>query len=317
MFDDWHVVELYLEATNNHATVIGKYWITLFLVLRFLVLIAFAGDAFDVEKSSMDMIECDTNTPGCQRMCTNHFYPILPTDYWALEMVFVSLPLCIALTYISHKTEKIHRTKKWLANENKKRLDRVKQQIEHDKVTLARKRSVYQLWQQPNGQELTNEQIEELLGEKEAEIELEQDKIENGEDDSHEKATHASTPKLFLTYVIMVCVRCAIEILFLFGYFQLYVFRLTVPTTYKCDRSPCNEEVNCYIDRADQKTIAVHIMVATSIVSISVGLIEIFYLVTKRNGGKSELGTAIKRRHDDITKTAKHLHNDSHLKVIL
>jgi len=76
----------------------------------------------------------------------------------------------------SHKTEKIQRTKKWLAQENKKRLDRAKQQIEHDKVTLARKRSVYQLWQQPNGKELTNEQIEELLGEKQAEIELEEEK---------------------------------------------------------------------------------------------------------------------------------------------
>ena len=52
MFDDWHVVELYFETTNNHATLIGKYWITLFLVLRFLVLITFAGDAFEPEKSS-------------------------------------------------------------------------------------------------------------------------------------------------------------------------------------------------------------------------------------------------------------------------
>jgi len=100
MFDDWHVVELYFETANNHATLLGKYWITLFLVLRFLVLVAFAGDAFDTEKSDQTMIECDTNTPGCERMCINHFYPILPTDFWALEMICVALPLCIALTYI-------------------------------------------------------------------------------------------------------------------------------------------------------------------------------------------------------------------------
>ena len=50
------------------------------------------------------MLECDTNTPGCERMCTNQFYPVLPTDYWALEMIFVSLPICIALTYIRYGT---------------------------------------------------------------------------------------------------------------------------------------------------------------------------------------------------------------------
>ena len=58
-------------------------------------------------------------------------------------------------------------------------------------------------------------------------------------------------------------------------------------------------------------------MVATSVVSITVGFIEIVYLFTKQNGGKSELGTAFSHRHDDITKNAKHMENDSNFKVLL
>ena len=30
----WHVVEKYLEEVGKHSTLIGKYWITMFLVLR-------------------------------------------------------------------------------------------------------------------------------------------------------------------------------------------------------------------------------------------------------------------------------------------
>ena len=87
MFDDWHVLELYFDTSKNHATLIGKYWIgifylniisyinirtfklelliclttnlflilnkifnsALFLLLRFVILVVFAGDAFDTE----------------------------------------------------------------------------------------------------------------------------------------------------------------------------------------------------------------------------------------------------------------------------
>ena len=62
-------------------------------------------------------------------------------------------------------------TKKWILKENQSRIQRAKGQIEQDKKTLARKRSIFQLWQQPNGQELTNNDVEEMLLAKELEIE--------------------------------------------------------------------------------------------------------------------------------------------------
>ena len=84
----WHVVEKYLEETGKHSTLIGKYWITMFLVLRkfyellpnfikfykihdfpkkfippkrLLILFSICEAAFgDVG------LECDTKTPGCE-----------------------------------------------------------------------------------------------------------------------------------------------------------------------------------------------------------------------------------------------------------
>ena len=57
----WHVVEKYLEETGLHSTLIGKYWITMFLVLRLLILFSICEAAFgDVG------LECDTKTPGCE-----------------------------------------------------------------------------------------------------------------------------------------------------------------------------------------------------------------------------------------------------------
>merc|ERR1712035_260702 len=52
-------------------------------------------------------LECDTKTPGCQKMCVNQFYPIQPNSYWSLQMLFVSLPIMIFMVYCNHKREKV------------------------------------------------------------------------------------------------------------------------------------------------------------------------------------------------------------------
>merc|ERR1712243_529787 len=90
----WHVVEKYLEEFGKHSTLIGKYWITMFLVLRLLILFSICEAAFgDVG------LECDTKTPGCQKMCINQFFPIQPNSHWSLQRLFVSLPIMIFMVY--------------------------------------------------------------------------------------------------------------------------------------------------------------------------------------------------------------------------
>lgn len=91
----WHVVEKYLEEVGKHSTLIGKYWITMFLVLRLLILFSICDSAFgDVG------LECDTKTPGCQKMCINQFYPIQPGSFWSLQMLFISLPIMLYMVYV-------------------------------------------------------------------------------------------------------------------------------------------------------------------------------------------------------------------------
>ena len=70
----------------------------------------------------------------------------------------------------SHKTEKVEKARKYLAKEKKKQIEQEKKRIEADRKTLARKRNIYEAWLAPDGQELTNQQVEELLSAKEAEL---------------------------------------------------------------------------------------------------------------------------------------------------
>jgi len=61
---------------------------------RLLLLCSIVDDAFgDTD------LECDTKTPGCERMCINHFYPLKPQSYWSIQMLFISLPIMIFMVY--------------------------------------------------------------------------------------------------------------------------------------------------------------------------------------------------------------------------
>ena len=64
----------------------------------------------------------------------------------------------------------MEKARKYLAKEKKKQIEQEKKRIEADRKTLARKRNIYEAWLAPDGQELTNQQVEELLSAKEAEL---------------------------------------------------------------------------------------------------------------------------------------------------
>jgi len=312
----WHVVEKFLEQTGKHSTLIGKYWITMFLVLRLLILFSICEAAFgDVD------LECDTNTPGCEKMCINHFYPIAPGTYWGIQMLFISLPIMIFMTYCSHKQEKIVIARKLKKEAIKEQKEATKKEIEEqikklkeDQETLARKKDVAeQLYETPHGKRITGSDLNKMFQEEEERLQQMEkemlgglDEAEKAEEDNKEdKATKSSgkdnstPPKLFLGYALMVFTRTAIEALFIAGYFYIYAFTWIMPETYKCDREPCNEIVMCYVDRPKQKTIVIWIMFATGCITVLVGLMELWSL------GMGKLSNAWQHRHDDITKEYK------------
>ena len=50
-------------------------------LIRLLFLLGIADQAWP---DGTDL-ECDTNTPGCEMMCVNHFYPIAPLTFWKMQ----------------------------------------------------------------------------------------------------------------------------------------------------------------------------------------------------------------------------------------
>ena len=49
------MIENYLEETSKHSTLVGKYWITMFLVLRMLVLFSIAEGAFGEDDEKLGL----------------------------------------------------------------------------------------------------------------------------------------------------------------------------------------------------------------------------------------------------------------------
>ena len=81
----WHIVEKFLEQAAEHSTLVGKFWVTFFFILRFLMVVSIADDIFEDEQESF---VCNTVTPGCENVCFNDFSPISLLRFWALQVRF-------------------------------------------------------------------------------------------------------------------------------------------------------------------------------------------------------------------------------------
>ena len=91
----WHIVEKLLEQTAEHSTLVGKFWVTFFFVLRFLMVVSIADTVFGDEQGKF---VCNTLTPGCENVCFNDFSPVSLIRLWALQVGFTSF---IFVNYIS------------------------------------------------------------------------------------------------------------------------------------------------------------------------------------------------------------------------
>ena len=79
----WHIVEKFLEQVAEHSTLVGKFWVTFFFILRFLMVVSIADTVFGDEQGSF---VCNTLTPGCANVCFNDFSPISLIRLWALQV---------------------------------------------------------------------------------------------------------------------------------------------------------------------------------------------------------------------------------------
>lgn len=100
----WHFLERWLEKSNQHTTLVGKFWITFIVVCR-MVVIASLGDRVYADEQSE--FRCNTAQPGCNNVCFNYFSPISHIRFWGFQLVACSLPSVIFIIYSGHKTHQL------------------------------------------------------------------------------------------------------------------------------------------------------------------------------------------------------------------
>jgi len=308
----WGAFEKALDKVGAHSNLIGKYWITTFNMIRLLFLFTIGSSAWPDGAS----LECDTNVPGCVKMCVNKFYPIAPITFWSLQVLFVCLPVVVFMVYADHMQGKIKfalKIRAAIRNDAKlkiiQNLDNQKKHISTEKTRLTqRKVPLDDEFDLPDGSRRSNEDALRWFDEEEERIKNEEEqmdrevkamiKTEEEEDKKAISATgSASTPpKFLLAYAHMVLFRLLIEVFFVWLYYQLYEFEFIMPEKYFCDEQPCNNVVACFIDRPKQKTFTIIFLMASMLFTIMMGLVELSSI------GITKYFKAFQNRHKDITK---------------
>jgi len=279
----WHNVEKLLEQVANHSTLIGKFWVTFFYVLRFLIVMAIAGGVFGDEFGSF---KCNTLTPGCPNICFNDFSPISMPRLWSLQLLSVAIPGVIFIVYTIHKMDKITQAKKKKAEVLKKRKEKKKEL--HAKI---RQRQIV------DG--IITEIPPEYNGTAEKKAKKEEEKKDDDGKVIATKPDAEQPSRLLLAYVGQVLIRLTSEIVFMWVQYHTYVYKFWVPEIFKCARYPCKNVVDCFVSRPKEKTIIIWIMYSTGILMVFLNIIELYHI------GAKKIWTAWKNRDYDITKIYK------------
>lgn len=321
----WNVIEDLLERYGDslgRASNVGKYWISMFNVLRFMFLMSIADNSFGKEA-----LECNTKTPGCQKLCTNKFFPLSPKSFWQLQLIGITLPIVLFVIFSEWKIEKIKIAldkRDAALKENPKRKAYIKKLVERKKAMEDEEKRLIQRKVDLS----TAVRYRNMFGAKRKELENNLMKDEDSyfsmkfqtmqEEDELKKETDKDFgpgdvtiineyyPILYFYYFIMVVVRTGIEIAFNFFFYMLYEgnFFMMMPYVYMCndegsELKPCNGVVDCYVDRPHAKTAVIVVMFGFSLFTILMGFVELWSL------GAGNTYFALKNWKRDITKDYK------------
>lgn len=302
----WHVIEAFIKQAGDHSTWAGKFYNTFFDCFRLLFLVSIVDNTFKERD-----LQCDTKVPGCQKMCTNQFLPINVLTFWAFQIFSVCLPTVIYMTYVVHKKKAIEDAKKVKDEIEKKNREKRKEELKYEKKYLEQMKEEFNETDGGGMDELDFELQD--LAEEEKYID-DGDNIQQKLNKHGIKAAKAleqsdlTPPKLFLGYFLMVLSRSVIEIVYLWAYFQIYVFDLYMPKQYICNSRPClGESTVCFIARPNEKTWVLHIMFILALFTLSCSLIELFRL------GIEKPLKAFKERHKDISQNPKYLPQEQNI----
>uniref|UniRef100_A0A8C5G862 Gap junction protein n=1 Tax=Gouania willdenowi TaxID=441366 RepID=A0A8C5G862_GOUWI len=98
---------------------------------------------------------------------------------------------------------------------------------------------------------------------------------------SHKHLGHVPTTRvLSKCYVVHVCLRALLELVFLLAQWKLFGFQ--VPVHVLCRSSPCSQPVDCYVSRPTEKTIFLRFMFCVGMFCILLNVLELNHLGWKK-----------------------------------
>ncbi|XP_029286636.1 LOW QUALITY PROTEIN: gap junction beta-1 protein-like [Cottoperca gobio] len=120
---NWASFYAVISGVNRHSTGIGRIWLSdLFIIL---VLVVVAESVWGDERSGFI---CNTQQPGCNSICYNHFFPISHICLWALQLILVSIPALLVAMHVAHRRHVDQRLHKLSGRTNPKDLEQIKTQ---------------------------------------------------------------------------------------------------------------------------------------------------------------------------------------------
>uniref|UniRef100_A0A4W6BSX0 Gap junction protein beta 7 n=1 Tax=Lates calcarifer TaxID=8187 RepID=A0A4W6BSX0_LATCA len=205
---NWSFLENVLSGVNKYSTVIGRIWLSVVFLFRILVYVAAAEQVWKDEQK--DFV-CNTQQPGCENACFDHFFPISQVRLWALTAYHGvhPIPCWLPCMWPTGNTERPN------TSENCTRTKGALMEV-CSALTQSAWSSRYPLRWAP----------------------------------------------LLAFY-------------FLYNGFE-------VPILLRCSQSPCPNTVDCYIARAKEKMIFLYIMGCTSILCITLNVVELMYIIWKQ-----------------------------------
>uniref|UniRef100_A0A672FMF2 Connexin 28.8 n=1 Tax=Salarias fasciatus TaxID=181472 RepID=A0A672FMF2_SALFA len=97
---NWGFLENVLSGVNRYSTAVGRVWLSVVFLFRILVYVAAAEQVWKDEQR--DFV-CNTQQPGCENACFDHFFPISQIRLWALQLIMVSTPSLLVALHVAYR----------------------------------------------------------------------------------------------------------------------------------------------------------------------------------------------------------------------
>lgn len=305
------IIEEFVVKVRRYSNAWGKVWWLLNVLFRGFVVQSVGAASFADET-----FLCDTNQPGCTKVCHNRFMPMGPIRYWNMQLVFLFLPTIFFYTYAQRFTERA------------RQLETAEKEHQELEVQEAKERETMSMMTGSSG--VTHTSM--ALGKKSRRIKQLRKKLgsfkrkEKFDAIAGKTQTTVMGTRLKMVYIAHCVIKIIVEIVFLWGNYALqlqqsqnYGYGMsiwsrawTVPEKYVCqtdeqhlsllgadnfygrmffsNNGACGQNkygITCWVGKPNEKTFFLRYMIALDYISITVCILEIMEMIwrsTKKHG---------------------------------